>query len=174
MQGFVTSVYDLGCFGGAIITLFVGEKLGRRRTMLVFTVVMGAGKPTAVILKEVLETDPLTNRYRPADSFTQHDTDGIYSYSPSSILLLTSPTGLGKIDRGHRQWWKHQLCACLARRDLSSVPKRHSRRQRDGCECLRFCDLKFHHAGLQWPVIRSAMALPAWFVYGCTIDRLLS
>jgi MFS family permease len=43
MQGFVTSVYDLGCFFGAIITLFVGEKLGRRWTMLVFTVIMGSG-----------------------------------------------------------------------------------------------------------------------------------
>lgn len=43
MQGFVTSVYDLGCFIGAILTLFVGEKLGRRWTMLVFTVIMGAG-----------------------------------------------------------------------------------------------------------------------------------
>lgn len=43
MQGFVTSVYDLGCFVGAIITLFIGEKLGRRWTMLVFTVIMGAG-----------------------------------------------------------------------------------------------------------------------------------
>lgn len=43
MQGFVTSVYDLGCFVGAIITLFIGEKLGRRWTMLVFTVIMGSG-----------------------------------------------------------------------------------------------------------------------------------
>ncbi|KAL1586451.1 hypothetical protein WHR41_05233 [Cladosporium halotolerans] len=43
MQGFVTSVYDLGCFVGALLTLFVGEKLGRRWTMLVFTVIMGAG-----------------------------------------------------------------------------------------------------------------------------------
>jgi MFS family permease len=43
MQGFVTSVYDLGCFVGAIITLFVGERLGRRWTMLVFTVIMGSG-----------------------------------------------------------------------------------------------------------------------------------
>lgn len=43
MQGFVTSVYDLGCFGGALITLLVGERLGRRLTMLVFTVIMGSG-----------------------------------------------------------------------------------------------------------------------------------
>ncbi|KAI7132100.1 hypothetical protein KC316_g16979, partial [Hortaea werneckii] len=43
MQGFVTSVYDLGCFGGAVIALFVGEKLGRKRMLLLFTVIMGAG-----------------------------------------------------------------------------------------------------------------------------------
>lgn len=43
MQGFVTSVYDLGCFAGAVIALFVGEKLGRKRMLLLFTVIMGAG-----------------------------------------------------------------------------------------------------------------------------------
>ncbi|KAK5720819.1 hypothetical protein LTR15_006781 [Elasticomyces elasticus] len=43
LQGFVVSVYDLGCFAGAILTLFVGERLGRKRMLLVFTVVMGLG-----------------------------------------------------------------------------------------------------------------------------------
>lgn len=43
MQGFVTSVYDLGCFGGAVIALFVGEKLGRKRMLIVFTIIMGSG-----------------------------------------------------------------------------------------------------------------------------------
>lgn len=38
MQGFVTSVYDLGCFGGAVLTLFVGEKLGRKRMLIIFTI----------------------------------------------------------------------------------------------------------------------------------------
>ena len=41
--GFVTSVYDLGCFGGAILSSFVGEKLGRRWMLLVFTVIMTLG-----------------------------------------------------------------------------------------------------------------------------------
>ncbi|KAF2268718.1 general substrate transporter [Lojkania enalia] len=41
--GFVTSVYDLGCFGGAIISSFVGEELGRRWMLLVFTVIMTTG-----------------------------------------------------------------------------------------------------------------------------------
>lgn len=43
MQGFVVSVYDLGCFGGAIATLFVGEKLGRKRMLIIFTIIMAAG-----------------------------------------------------------------------------------------------------------------------------------
>ena len=43
MQGFVTSVYDLGCFGGALITLFVGEKLGRKRMLIIFTIIMAVG-----------------------------------------------------------------------------------------------------------------------------------
>ena len=43
MQGFLTSVYDLGCFGGAILALFVGERLGRKRMLIVFTIVMGVG-----------------------------------------------------------------------------------------------------------------------------------
>ena len=43
MQGFVTSVYDLGCFGGALLTLVVGEKLGRKRMLIIFTVIMAIG-----------------------------------------------------------------------------------------------------------------------------------
>lgn len=43
MQGWVTACYDLGCFAGAILTLFVGEKLGRRRMLLLFTVIMASG-----------------------------------------------------------------------------------------------------------------------------------
>ncbi|ORY68943.1 and other transporter-domain-containing protein [Pseudomassariella vexata] len=43
VEGFVVSVYDLGCFFGAILTLAVGEKLGRRRMLMLFTVIMGIG-----------------------------------------------------------------------------------------------------------------------------------
>ena len=43
LTGFVTSIYDLGCFAGALLTLFVGEWLGRKRMLMVFTVIMGAG-----------------------------------------------------------------------------------------------------------------------------------
>lgn len=42
-QGFVVSVYDLGCFAGALLTLVVGEKLGRKRMLIIFTIIMGAG-----------------------------------------------------------------------------------------------------------------------------------
>lgn len=43
MQGFVTSVYDLGCFGGAVLTLAVGEKLGRKKMLIIFTIIMTVG-----------------------------------------------------------------------------------------------------------------------------------
>ncbi|KAH7125711.1 hypothetical protein B0J11DRAFT_568449 [Dendryphion nanum] len=41
--GFVTSIYDLGCFAGAIISSFVGERLGRRWMLLISTVIMTIG-----------------------------------------------------------------------------------------------------------------------------------
>jgi MFS family permease len=41
--GFVTSIYDLGCFGGAVLSSFIGEKLGRRWMLMIFTVVMTVG-----------------------------------------------------------------------------------------------------------------------------------
>lgn len=43
MVGFVTSIYDLGCFAGALLTLGVGERLGRRRMLIVFTTIMTTG-----------------------------------------------------------------------------------------------------------------------------------
>ena len=43
MTGFVTSIYDLGCFAGAVLTLFVGEWLGRKRMIIVFTIIMTVG-----------------------------------------------------------------------------------------------------------------------------------
>ena len=43
LTGFVTSIYDLGCFAGAILTIFVGEWLGRKRMLIYFTIVMAAG-----------------------------------------------------------------------------------------------------------------------------------
>ena len=41
--GLVTSVYDLGCFGGALLALLVGEWLGRKRMLIIFTMIMTSG-----------------------------------------------------------------------------------------------------------------------------------
>lgn len=41
--GSVTSVYDLGCLGGAILALLIGEQLGRKRMLMLFTIIMAAG-----------------------------------------------------------------------------------------------------------------------------------
>ncbi|KAF2726186.1 general substrate transporter [Polychaeton citri CBS 116435] len=43
VEGFVVSIYDLGCFAGAMLTLIVGERLGRKRMLIVFTIIMGIG-----------------------------------------------------------------------------------------------------------------------------------
>jgi len=43
LTGFVTGVYDLGCFAGAVLALFVGEWLGRKRMLIIFTIIMCAG-----------------------------------------------------------------------------------------------------------------------------------
>lgn len=41
--GTVTAIYDIGCFFGAVIAIWLGEKLGRRKTVLVGTSIMTVG-----------------------------------------------------------------------------------------------------------------------------------
>ena len=43
MIGLVTSVYELGCFGGALLALVVGEWLGRKRMLIAFSIIMASG-----------------------------------------------------------------------------------------------------------------------------------
>lgn len=43
LTGFVTSIYDLGCFAGALAALLVGEWLGRKRMLVILTVIMTIG-----------------------------------------------------------------------------------------------------------------------------------
>lgn len=42
-QGTMTSVYNLGCFAGALSTLYSGDKLGRPRTLILGSSVIGIG-----------------------------------------------------------------------------------------------------------------------------------
>lgn len=42
-QGTMTSVYNLGCFAGALSTLYTGDKLGRPRTLILGSAVIGIG-----------------------------------------------------------------------------------------------------------------------------------
>lgn len=39
----VAAVYDIGCFFGAILAFTVGERLGRKKSILLGTVIMGIG-----------------------------------------------------------------------------------------------------------------------------------
>lgn len=39
----VTAIYDIGCFFGAVIAFTVGERLGRKKAILLGTVIMSIG-----------------------------------------------------------------------------------------------------------------------------------
>lgn len=43
MQSTVTAIYDIGCFLGAISTIWIGEALGRKKTILLGTTIMSVG-----------------------------------------------------------------------------------------------------------------------------------
>ncbi|KAJ7588082.1 general substrate transporter [Mycena floridula] len=43
LQGTIVSLYDIGCFAGAILTLFVGERWGRKKTFLWGILIMSIG-----------------------------------------------------------------------------------------------------------------------------------
>lgn len=43
VQGTLTSVYNLGCFGGSLSTLYYGDKLGRPRTIMLGSSVIAIG-----------------------------------------------------------------------------------------------------------------------------------
>jgi MFS family permease len=43
LLGTVTAIYDIGCFFGAILAFMIGEPLGRKKSILVGTVIMSIG-----------------------------------------------------------------------------------------------------------------------------------
>lgn len=43
LQSTVTAIYDVGCFLGALSTMYIGERLGRKQTIMLGTTVMAVG-----------------------------------------------------------------------------------------------------------------------------------
>ena len=43
LLGTVTAIYDIGCFFGAVAASWIGEKLGRKKSVLVGTTIMTVG-----------------------------------------------------------------------------------------------------------------------------------
>ena len=46
LLGTVVAIYDIGCFFGAVIAAWLGEKIGRRKSVLVGTTIMTVGMYT--------------------------------------------------------------------------------------------------------------------------------
>lgn len=42
-SGTVTAIYDIGCFFGAVISVWLGEAVGRRKSVLIGTTIMSVG-----------------------------------------------------------------------------------------------------------------------------------
>ncbi|KAF2486754.1 general substrate transporter [Neohortaea acidophila] len=43
LQGTITAIYDIGCFFGAIAAYFIGDRLGRKRSVLLGTTILSVG-----------------------------------------------------------------------------------------------------------------------------------
>lgn len=43
LQGTITAIYDIGCFFGAIAAYFIGDRLGRKKTVLLGTTILSIG-----------------------------------------------------------------------------------------------------------------------------------
>jgi MFS family permease len=43
MQGLVTAIYEIGCLFGAVFVLFIGEKIGRRKSIITGACIMVLG-----------------------------------------------------------------------------------------------------------------------------------
>lgn len=43
LQGFVVAIYNIGCWAGSLLTMFIGEKLGRKLTIIVGALVLAVG-----------------------------------------------------------------------------------------------------------------------------------
>lgn len=43
LQGFTVAIYNIGCWAGALLTMFIGDGLGRKRTIVVGATVLAVG-----------------------------------------------------------------------------------------------------------------------------------
>lgn len=78
IQGTVTSVYEVGCFFGAMFAYFAGERLGRRRMMLLGALVMIIGTVVTV------------SAFGPGDTSGRGSTGGFAQFMIGRVI-----TGLG-------------------------------------------------------------------------------
>lgn len=128
MQGFVTSVYDLGCFVGAVVALFVGEKLGRKRMLILFTVIMGSGilVQTACHNMTVMVWGRLIAGIGNGGNTA---TAPVWHVSTSAILLE----------------WRYVLKSAVPGGDFTSVSQRQGGCARDDGQHFGLCNLQLRY-----------------------------
>lgn len=99
MQGFVTSVYDLGCFGGALIALGIFIDYLRLDHTLTFP-------------------SHWRKAWSKTHAHTLHNNHGHWHITPNGFSQHES-NGVGTSDCWYWQWRQYCYCTGVARRDLS-------------------------------------------------------
>ena len=61
MQGFVTAIYEIGCLFGAVVVLFTGEAMGRRKAIISGASIMIVG--VIIQVTAYAGHQPLVHRY---------------------------------------------------------------------------------------------------------------
>lgn len=73
LQGLVVAIYNIGCWAGSLLTMFIGEKLGRKRTVVVGAFVLAVGtviQCSAFHIPQLMVSIPT---YRANDYFSNLD-----------------------------------------------------------------------------------------------------
>lgn len=99
-QGIAVASYNLGCFIGAVITIFIGNPLGRKRVIMLGTSVMIVGailQASSTTLEQFIVGRIITGLGNGGNTSTVSQfvwTDGYYNPNPVTypLPLLTTPS----------------------------------------------------------------------------------
>ncbi|SJL14571.1 related to sugar transporter [Armillaria ostoyae] len=145
LQGTIVSLYDIGCFVGAMSSFAFGEKLGRKKMLIIGVVVMSIGA--------IIQTA---------------------SFNVTTILVSRIITGLGNgcislllryfsSSDGFSQY-QHGQRSGLAKRDHKGVPSRNGDNSRDDVRFSTYWCLLLHQSFSSMNI--AGYALSNWITFG--------
>lgn len=98
VQGTVVSVYEVGCFFGALLAFFIGEKLGRRKMMIIGGVIMIIG--TVITTASFGPGDPPHGN---VGGFVQFIISRVVTGVGNGMNTATIPTWVAESSKAHNR-----------------------------------------------------------------------